>query len=61
MYPVLLQIGPLTIYTLGVLWALGALYAGWVVRLELKRYRFNQEIASSLAVFDSSRFDALHS
>ena len=48
MYPVLLQIGPFTIYSLGVLWALGALCAGWVVRLELKRYRFNPELASNM-------------
>lgn len=48
MYPVLFQIGPLTIYSLGLLWALGALCAGWVVRLELKRYRFDPELASAM-------------
>ena len=48
MYPVLFQIGPLTIYSLGVFWALGALFAGWVAQMELKRYRFNPELASSL-------------
>lgn len=48
MYPVLLQIGPFTIYSLGVLWALGALCAGWVARLEMKRYRFDPELASSM-------------
>ena len=48
MYPILFQIGPFTIYSLGLLWALGALCAGWVVRLELKRYRFNPDLASSL-------------
>ncbi|MBI4490572.1 MAG: prolipoprotein diacylglyceryl transferase [Deltaproteobacteria bacterium] len=48
MYPVLFHIGPFTIYSLGVLWALAAVCAGWVVRLELKRYRFNPELASSM-------------
>ena len=48
MYPVLFQFGPFTIYSLGVLWALGALCAGWVARLELKRYRFDPELASSM-------------
>src|SRR3972149_1589318 len=48
MYPVLFQIGPFTIYSLGVFWALGALCAGWVARSELKRHRFDPELASSL-------------
>lgn len=48
MYPVLFQIGPFTIYSLGVLWALGALCAGWVARSELKRYRLDPEFASSM-------------
>lgn len=50
MYPVIFQIGPFTIYSLGVLWALGALCAGWVARLEMKRYRFDPELASSMVV-----------
>jgi len=36
MHPVLFQIGPLTIYSPGVFWALAAMCAGWVARLELK-------------------------
>lgn len=48
MYPVLFQIGPFTIYSLGVLWALATLCAGWVVHLELKRYRLGSELASSM-------------
>lgn len=48
MYPVLFQIGPFTIYSLGVFWALGALCAGWVARSELKRYRLDPEFASSM-------------
>lgn len=48
MYPVLFQIGPFTIYSLGVLWALGALAGGWIIHLELKRYRYNPELASTM-------------
>jgi phosphatidylglycerol---prolipoprotein diacylglyceryl transferase len=48
MYPVLFQNGPFTIYSLGVLWALAAICAGYVVRLELKRYRLDPELASSM-------------
>jgi len=48
MYPVLFKIGPLTIYSLGVLWALGALAAASIVRLELKRYRYDPELAGTV-------------
>ena len=50
MYPVLFQLGPFTIYSLGALWALAALCAGWVARSELKRYRFDSELASSMVI-----------
>jgi phosphatidylglycerol---prolipoprotein diacylglyceryl transferase len=50
MYPVLISIGPLTIYTLGLLWALGAFAGLWILRLELKRYRHDPEIASSVII-----------
>lgn len=53
MYPVLFQIGPVTIYTLGLLWALGAFAGLWVLQLELKRHRYDPEIAGS-AVFASA-------
>jgi phosphatidylglycerol:prolipoprotein diacylglycerol transferase len=48
MYPVLFQNEPFAIYSLGVLWALAAVCAGYVVRLELKRYRLDPELASSM-------------
>ena len=48
MHPVLFKIGPLTIYSLGVLWALAAFVAAWIVRLELKRYGYDPEIAASV-------------
>ncbi|HEU4341456.1 MAG TPA: prolipoprotein diacylglyceryl transferase [Candidatus Binatia bacterium] len=50
MYPVLFKIGPLTIYSLGLLWALGALAAAWILHLELKRNRYNPELASTMVV-----------
>jgi phosphatidylglycerol:prolipoprotein diacylglycerol transferase len=48
MYPVLFKIGPLTIYSLGPLWALAAFIAAGIVRLELKRYGYDPEIAASV-------------
>jgi len=48
MYPVLLQIGPFAIYSLGAFWALAALCAAWVARLELKRYHLDPDLASSM-------------
>ena len=48
MYPVLFQIGPITVYSFGTLMALAALSAGWVVYLELKRYRYDPELASTV-------------
>ena len=50
MHPVLFQIDPLTIYSLGVFWALAAMCAGWVARLELKRHRLDPELASGMVV-----------
>lgn len=48
MYPILFQFGPFTIYSFGALMALAALSAGWLVSLELKRCRFNPELASTI-------------
>ena len=48
MYPVLFTIGPLTIYSLGLFWTLGALAAAWIFRLELKRYGYDPEVAGSV-------------
>jgi phosphatidylglycerol:prolipoprotein diacylglycerol transferase len=50
MYPVLFTIGPLTIYSLGLLWALGGLAAVWILRLKLKRYGYDPEIAASVVI-----------
>jgi phosphatidylglycerol:prolipoprotein diacylglycerol transferase len=48
MYPILFKIGPFTIYSLGVLWALAAVCAGWVAQSDLKRHRLDPELASSM-------------
>ena len=48
MYPILFQIGPFTVYSFGTLMAAAALAAGWIVWLELKRYRYNPDLASTL-------------
>ena len=50
MYPVLFELGPLTVYSLGVFWALGALAAVWILQLELKRYRHDKELAATLVM-----------
>ena len=48
MYPILFQFGPITIYSFGVLMALAALSAAWVVSLEFKRRGYNPELASTM-------------
>lgn len=48
MYPILFQLGPITIYSFGAFMALAALTAAWVVHVELKRRGYNPELASSL-------------
>jgi phosphatidylglycerol:prolipoprotein diacylglycerol transferase len=48
MYPVLFEVGPFTIYSLGLFWALGALAGLWILRLELKRYGHDPEVAASV-------------
>jgi phosphatidylglycerol:prolipoprotein diacylglycerol transferase len=48
MYPILFQLGPLTLYSFGAFMAVAALAAAWVVKCELKRYRYDSELASTL-------------
>jgi phosphatidylglycerol---prolipoprotein diacylglyceryl transferase len=48
MLPILFQFGPLTIYSFGVLMALAALTAAWVVHVELKRSGYDPELASTM-------------
>lgn len=50
MYPILFSIGPITIYSFGALVALAATVAGWTVWLELKRYRYDPELASTMVL-----------
>src|ERR687890_594153 len=48
MYPILFQLGPITIYSFGAFMALAALSAAWVVHSELKRRGYDPEVASSM-------------
>jgi phosphatidylglycerol---prolipoprotein diacylglyceryl transferase len=48
MYPILFQIGPITIYSFGAFMALAALAAAWIVHSELKRRGFDPELASTM-------------
>ena len=48
MYPILFQYGPLTVYSFGAFMALAALAAAWVVNAELRRRRYDSELASSM-------------
>lgn len=48
MYPILFQVGPITIYSFGAFMALAALTAAWVVHAELKRRGYDPELASSI-------------
>lgn len=50
MYPVVFNFGPFTVYSLGIFWALGALAAVWIVRLELKRYGYDSELAGNAVI-----------
>jgi phosphatidylglycerol:prolipoprotein diacylglycerol transferase len=51
MYPVLFQFGPITIYSYGVMMALGFIAATWVLGLELRRRGENPDLASTLVMW----------
>lgn len=51
MYPVLLHIGPLTIYSYGAMMAIAFLTAGYLTGRELQRRGHNRDLASSLLVW----------
>lgn len=51
MYPVLLEVGPLTVYSYGALMALGFLGAAWLVRKGLRFQGCDPEISSGLALW----------
>ena len=48
MYPVILHLGPLTIYSYGLMMAIAFLTAGYLTGLELNRKGFDGELASSI-------------
>jgi phosphatidylglycerol:prolipoprotein diacylglycerol transferase len=51
MYPILLQIGPITIYSYGVMMALGFLTANWVVGKGLQYQGKDPDFSSTLVVW----------
>ena len=50
MYPILFQIGPLTVYSFGTLMAVAALVGGWIASSELKRYQYDPDVASTMVI-----------
>jgi phosphatidylglycerol:prolipoprotein diacylglycerol transferase len=51
MHPVILHVGPLTIYSYGLMMAIAFLVGGWLTGRELTRKGFNGELASSLVLW----------
>lgn len=51
MYPVLLRVGPITIYSYGVMMALGFLAAGWALGKGLERQGKDPRLASTLVLW----------
>lgn len=51
MYPIIIQIGPVPIYSFGLMMALAFLSAAYLTGLELKRRGHDQEIASALVIW----------
>jgi phosphatidylglycerol:prolipoprotein diacylglycerol transferase len=50
MIPVLFHLGPLTVYSFGMMMALGFLAADYVIRLECQRRGFDPEYSSSIVI-----------
>jgi phosphatidylglycerol:prolipoprotein diacylglycerol transferase len=50
MIPILFHLGPLTVYSFGMMMALGFLAADYVIRLECKRRGFDPEYSSSVVI-----------
>jgi phosphatidylglycerol:prolipoprotein diacylglycerol transferase len=50
MIPILFHLGPLTVYSFGMMMALGFLAADYVIRLECKRRGFDPEYSSSIVI-----------
>ncbi|HKA52383.1 MAG TPA: prolipoprotein diacylglyceryl transferase [Candidatus Binatia bacterium] len=51
MYPVLVHVGPVTIYSYGVMMALGFLAGGWALSRELQRQGKDPDFASTLILW----------
>ena len=51
MYPVLIELGPLTIYSFGTMMAIAFLVSGWLTGLELDRKGMRSELASTMVLW----------
>jgi phosphatidylglycerol:prolipoprotein diacylglycerol transferase len=51
MYPIILRLGPVTVYSYGVMMALAFLAAGWVLGKELQRQGRDSNLASTLVLW----------
>jgi phosphatidylglycerol:prolipoprotein diacylglycerol transferase len=51
MYPVIIEFGPITIYSFGLMMAVAFLSAAHLLGLELQRKGYNRDIASSLMIW----------
>src|ERR1041385_5571118 len=51
MYPILFHFGPITIYSYGVMMALGFIAGAWVLGLELRRRGENPDLASTFVIW----------
>lgn len=51
MYPIIIQLGPITIYSFGLMMALAFLSAAYLTGKELDRKGYNADIASSLVIW----------
>jgi prolipoprotein diacylglyceryltransferase len=50
MIPILFEIGPLKIYSFGLLLGIGFLVGSYILSLELKRKGINPEVASTITI-----------
>ena len=51
MHPIIVQFGPLTIYSYGLMMAIAFLVGGWLTGRELTRKGFNGDLASSIVLY----------
>ena len=50
MIPVLFEIGPVTVYSYGAMLAIGFLLGAWFLRVELRRWGYNEDISDHVVI-----------